>query len=392
MSDVNEVLPCILYDEKVKHGDYDEVKVEIAMEGGTFRKRNLPRFSGDKGVEGLFYVFDEFMSQAATKLRFDDEDYWLYWPDVLDPVARRKWNQQVANVVDRQRNIARFLQEFDNLVTHYSNSASPRDDLIRYLLGDECKKPRKVNPDDHATRIETLCLYANRLRGLESELTDNRITMIIFNSFPDPWKRDFKIGRGRPEGATRATIMEYMNLRKTYADADEVKHKKRKNEKNETNPHSNKKMKHGKPTEKNNCRHHGTHPWNECSLNPQSKNYHMNPRSPFYRGGRGTGGGRGDGGRTGRFNGGRGGRTNEFTGRGGMPHQQHMYQGGVRGQHYYSGRGSNHSQGRGPTANNHTNYHYNHGNHFGGPDRTYEAARDNYHFNTEGCAPPPPQW
>jgi hypothetical protein len=234
MSDANEVMPCILYEEKVKHGDYDLVKVEMVMEDGTFRKRTLPRFSGDKGVEGLFYVYDEFISQAATRLRFDANDYWTYWPDVLDPVARRKWTQQVVNIIGRDRTIARFLAEFDRFVTHYSNSASPRDDLIRYLLSDECKKPRKVSPDDHATRIETLCLYANRLLGLEADLTEERITMIIFNSFPEPWKRDFKIGRGRPEGATRGVIMEYMNLRKTYADADEVKHKKRKHEKNET--------------------------------------------------------------------------------------------------------------------------------------------------------------
>jgi hypothetical protein len=385
MSDVNQVLPCILYEEKVKHGDYDMVKVEMAMEDGTFRKRSLPRFSGDKGVEGLFYVYDEFISQAATRLRFDGDDYWTYWPDVLDPVARRKWTQQVVNIAARDRDVARFLLEFDRFVTHYSNSASPRDDLIRYLLSDECKKPRKVNPDDHATRIETLCLYANRLQGLESELTENRITMIIFNSFPDPWKRDFKIGRGRPEGATRGAIMEYMNLRKSYADADEEKHKnKRKNEKNETNT-SNKKRYTGKSVEKNICRHHGTHPWNECSLNPQSKNYHMNPRSRFYRGGRGAGG-RDNGGRTGRFNGGRGGRNNEFTGRGGMPHQQNMYQGGGRGGNYYSGRGSNHSQGRGPTANN--NYHYEPNQ---GGNYNYDQAREHYQFNQEGRGPPP-QW
>ncbi len=65
-----------------------------------------------------------------------------------------------------------------------------------------------------------------------------------------------KIGRGRPENATRNEIMEYMNLRKSYADADEVKHKKRKNEKNEA-PTSNKKKQTGKPSEKNICRHHG---------------------------------------------------------------------------------------------------------------------------------------
>ena len=391
MSDANEVLPCILYDEKVKHGDYDMVKVEVEMNDNTFRKRTLPRFAGDKGVEGLFYVFDEFMSQIAGRLAFDGEDYWTYWPDVLDPVARRKWNQNTMQINERDRTADRFLVEFNRLVTHYSNSASPRDDLVRYLLSDECKKPRKVSPDDHATRIETLCLYANRLEGLEAPLTEAKITMIIFNSFPEPWKRDFKIGRGRPETATRSVIMEYMNLRKTFADADEAKHKKRKNEKNEPTT-SNKKKTIGKSTEKNICRHHGTHPWSECSLNPQSKNYHMHPRSPFFRGSRGSG--RGEGGRTpGRFNGGGRGRGNEFTGRGGMPHQQNMYQGSGRGGNYYSGRGSDHGQGRGPTANNnnYNHYHYDHANqnYGGGADRSYEQSRDSYHFNNEGRGP---QW
>jgi hypothetical protein len=374
MSDVNEVLPCILYEEKVKHGDYDMVEVEVAMDDGTFRKRTLPRFSGDKGVEGLFYVYDEFLSQAATRLAFDDNDYWTYWPDVLDPVARRKWNQNTDSIVRGQRTRDRFHREFDRFVTHYSNSASPRDDLIRYLLSDECKKPRKVNPDDHATRVETLCLYANRLEGMESELSEQRITMIIFNSFPEPWKRDFKIGRGRPEGATRNAIMEYMNLRKTYADTDEVKHKKRKNEKNEPST-SNKKKLTGKSKEKNICRHHGTHPWNECSLNPQSKNYHMNPRSPFYRGGRGTG--RGDGGRTGRFIGGGRGRGNELTGRGGMSHQQHMYQGVGRGSNYFNDRGSDHGRGRGPTA--HNSHYFDNSNN--GDAVGDHRAREHYHFN-----------
>ena len=387
MSDLNEVLPCILYDEKVKHGDYGMVKVEVEMEDGSFRKRTLPRFAGDKGVEGLFYVYDEFISQAAKRLNFADEDYWTYWPDVLDPVARRKWNQLTDNIAGQLRTHARFVEEFNRFVTHYSNSASPRDDLIRYLLSDECKKPRKVNPDDHATRIETLCLYANRLQGLEAALTDERITMIIFNSFPEPWKRDFKIGRGRPENATRNEIMEYMNLRKSYADANEVQHKKRKNEKNEA-PTSNKKKQTGKPSEKNICRHHGTHPWSECSLNPQSKNYHMNPRSPFFRGGRGAG--RGDGGRGGRFIAGRS-RGNELTGRGGMPHQhQHMYQGGGRGGNYYNDRGSDHGQGRGPNANNnHNHYHFNHQEqaNFGGADRNYENARDNHYNTNQGRGP-----
>jgi len=212
MSNSNQTLACILYEEKIKHGDYDVVKIEVEMDDGSQRSRTLPRFSGDKGVEGLFYVYDEFISQAAERLGFDDQDYWTYWPDVLDPVSRRKWKQNKDNINPNGRTVNRFRQEFNRFVTLYSNSACPRDDLIKYIQSDECKKPRKVNPDDHATRIETLCLYANRMEGLDAELTEGRITMFIFNSFPEPWKRDFKIGRGRPENADRKNILEYMNL------------------------------------------------------------------------------------------------------------------------------------------------------------------------------------
>ena len=228
MSGSNVVLACIHYEEKVKHSEYDMVDVEVEMDDGTFRKRTLPRFSGDKGVEGLFYVFDEFISRAVERLGFEDEDYWTYWPDVLDPVARRKWRQNVDGIAPVDRTIDRFRAEFSRFVTHYSNSATPRDDLIRYLQSEDCKKPRKINPDEHATRLETLCLYANRLEGLEAELMENQITMIIFNFFPEPWKRDYKIGRGHPETAQRNEILEYMNLQKTFADADKTKHKKEK--------------------------------------------------------------------------------------------------------------------------------------------------------------------
>ncbi len=57
MSDLNQVLACILYEDKIKLGDYDMVKVKVKMEDGSQRNRTLPRFSGDKGVEGLIYVY-----------------------------------------------------------------------------------------------------------------------------------------------------------------------------------------------------------------------------------------------------------------------------------------------------------------------------------------------
>jgi hypothetical protein len=72
----------------------------------------------------------------------------------------------------------------------------------------------------------------------------------------------------------------------------------------------------------------GTHPWSECSLNPRSKNFHLNPSSPFYRGG-------GSGGPSGR-NGGRG-NSGRFQGRGGRGHYDHgRGRGGSAGSNRYN--------------------------------------------------------
>ncbi len=61
MSISNQTLPCILYKETVRHGGYDMVKSKVKIEDATHRTRTLPCFSGDKGVEGLFYVYHKFI-------------------------------------------------------------------------------------------------------------------------------------------------------------------------------------------------------------------------------------------------------------------------------------------------------------------------------------------
>jgi hypothetical protein len=68
--------------------------------------------------------------------------------------------------------MANFDLVFRDFLTAESGSLNPRDDLIAYLATDECKKPRKINVRSHANRIETLCLYANRLEGVKAILTD----------------------------------------------------------------------------------------------------------------------------------------------------------------------------------------------------------------------------
>lgn len=328
----------VTYEEKFAEDEYKIVKFEVATAQGHFHRVSLPQYEGKRGVEGLFYCKDKF-DRIARDYAFDAQDHFDHFPRILDPPTDRWWDSRLVtlNVEAPLRTQDQFDAIFRELVTTESGSLNPRDDLLSYLATEECKKARKEDVRTHVRRIETLCLYANRLEGVKAALTDDAITMVIFNSFPNIWLNEFRLARGNPVNAGRATIVEFFMTKKAVQDSTEEQNKKRKKEEKEKEKETKNKGKKGKSGgDTNMCRKHKTHPWSECSENPKSKNYYLNPRSPFYRGGRG---GRG-GGRGGYNNYGRGGGREQYSNHG---------RGGGRGnrgeQHHNDYRGGDNSDG-----------------------------------------------
>ena len=234
MSNETIVAACVAYEERVKHSDYDTATLTVVLDNGETHKRKIPQFAADKGVEGLFYVYDEF-ENVALRLNFAEGDYWEYWPDVLDGNARRKWSNQVRAIAEADRDIDRFKQEFSKFVGQYTNSTDPRGDLIRYIDSDACNKPRDADVDEHVSRIETLCLYANRLPGIDAELSEDVITSKIFKSFAKNWRDEYELHSGRPgPGADadarlriRNNLVEFMKRKKGIADSKRPSAKKK---------------------------------------------------------------------------------------------------------------------------------------------------------------------
>lgn len=349
---IEQVNSPIPYVESHDEEKYSDATVDILLENGKVRSKTLPIYSSSRGIEGLLHCYDRF-KQAAAFYVFDALDYFRYFPEVLDRTAMRAWNNGVNRLpANTPRTIPLFEQLFDDFLTDESGTLTPRDDLLAYLESDACKKPRKANVKTHVDRIETLCLYANRLRGVKAELTDDAITMMIFQSFPNAWLNEFKLNRGRPTDFTRAQIVEYFSTKKSVQDASEDNNKKRKkvDQEKETKKHEGKKAK-----SENMCRKHKTHPWSDCSENPKSKNYYLNPKSPFFRGDRGSGG-RGGG----RGHQGRGGRG-DYHGRGSGRGYHHARDGGSdNNYHYQSDRRSDYTHdryGQGQHTNNNNNNH-----------------------------------
>lgn len=341
---VSPVPYVVSHDEEA----YPTEKIEIDLQDGDYRKRSVKVWSAKRGVEGLLYCFDSFKRQCIDKFQFDIADIEEHFPAMLDPEAERRWNALWAGVPAAEKSVPRFEQEFNRFVTIVSGSSNPRDDLIEYITHSaECKKKRNTDVDVHVSRIVTLCLLANRLKGTAALLTEEQISLAIFHSFPEPWQSNFRLHRGRATDFTREEIMAYFRDNKAIQDSREEDGKKKRKDRKET-PRT-EGGNGGKKAKKNDCKHHGTHPWSECSLNPRSKNYYLNSSSPFYRGGNGSRGGpRGQGG--GRGNGGR------FQGRGG------------RGQ-YDHGRGRGESAGGSRYNNNNMQHESRNNDQYYGGDR-----------------------
>eukprot|EP00980_Cylindrotheca_fusiformis_P025510 scaffold13935_cov64-Cylindrotheca_fusiformis.AAC.1 len=130
--------------------EYVLQKVEVELGEDRTRSRKLPRWTGDRGIEGLFYCYDQEFKQFATRLNFNDNDHWTYFPDILDSVAQRSWQAQTSNIEEWNRTHLRLEVEFNDFVTKYAGSTTPKRDMIKYLdSSEECKKPRNKSVREH---------------------------------------------------------------------------------------------------------------------------------------------------------------------------------------------------------------------------------------------------
>jgi len=314
-------------------------------------------------VEGLVHCKDHY-DVAAKDFAFDASDHFNYFPRILNQVSDRWWNNRIARLPGQANawTMADFDLVYAEFVTAESGSLYPRDDLIAYLKTDDCKKPRKVSIRTHASRIESLCYYANCLQGVAHDLTELQITELIFQSFPNAWLNEFCLHKGNPLLSRCEVILQYFITKKQIQDDTEDTNKKcKKEDKGENGGNGNNKNKKQKgKADGAMCRKHKTHLWSKCSENPKSKNYFLNPKSPFYRGGQG---GR---------NGGRGG----YGGRG-------FGRGNDQGGYNSGGRGGGRGYGRGGNSYNGGEQHH---NDYRGNDQSDDQTnhRDNYFGDQRG--------
>jgi hypothetical protein len=294
------------------------VSLRQDFDDGSHIKKQCPVFSGEHGIEALFYVEERFRKLADRNFQWtgDGPDLFANFEEVLVDTALTNWEDIIDPIDDPDKTDVRFDAAMQEMYRKYVG-AEARDTQLEYFK--TLRKPMKSDPLTHSSRMLTLARYGNRLPGTDPGLSELQIKKSIFHSFPQSWQQQF-VRTGQHVATTQLSdIIEFMSNEKSFADAktstpnDGKKHsdadgtRDRKRKKNGGHAGRNggrgKRQNFSPPSADETCRIHGGHTWGNCYNNPRGT--HANKPRPANgrnngRGGRGGFQGRGNG------NGGRG--------------------------------------------------------------------------------------
>jgi hypothetical protein len=96
--------------------------------------------------------------------------------------------------------------------------AKARDTQMEYFK--MLRKPMKLDPLTHFSRMLTLDQYGKRLSGMDPPLMDLLAKKCIFHSFPQSWQQQF-VQTGQHVATTELSdmIIKLMSNEKSFADA-----------------------------------------------------------------------------------------------------------------------------------------------------------------------------
>ena len=284
----------IPYVPKFDFKDLAEKKITQEYDDGSTRSAKIPMYDPKDGLEALLLVEREFRKAMEDLDLEDDADgkqWFRHFDKLMIGAASTRWQQHIRGIANNDRTIDRFNNSVRTFYVSFAGSRS-RDKLIEYIQ--TIRKPRKVDPRSHSSRMQQLADFANKLPGDMPELTEFQIKQYIYNSFPDSWKVAYTRTGKRVASETLADIIEFMTNEKEIADHEESTRKKKGSTSSDSDPDtkprrngkkngkwttkkSNGKSKKfsGRPQPDEQCRLHPdhNHKWIECYKNPDGPNF-----------------------------------------------------------------------------------------------------------------------
>ena len=378
--------PCIEYKSSFVKSELETVKLKQDYEDGSYKQYKAPVFNGEGTVECFFYIEERFR-HYATKLDWTTgPEMFENFEEILSDTALEKWETRTQEIAIEDYTMELFEQTIQEYLLEFVDPLA-KDYMIKYLKS--FHRPVHTKPREHATRMETLIRYTNRLPGTEPNITAQQTKNIICESFPLTWRQSWIRSGKSLVNNTLAELVQFMANEQTFADEKDKTNKKKdgngnnnkdfhRNNRDRNNQgrgrngnnrgrgrgrgnydRSNKFPRNG-PSPDEDCPIHGGHPWRKCNQNSRGDNY--NPA----RGGRGNDQGRGGNAGRGNYgrNNGRGGRNTNYTNNNSTNNaSEHHHMDGPSQQNNNSGN----NNGQGANSNNQQNAEHHHLDMIGNP-------------------------
>jgi hypothetical protein len=272
------------------------------LENGN-KKVYCPTFSGSEGLEVLFHVIHYFERIAVEDLNLflpDQQgiDYSLMFKlfkHILNDSALLFWETLVAQSYPTQgsHNETNWKLALKELKRAFAGGIKARDNILRYLSSNACKKKPDTAVDSHVRRISQLISYANESEGLKSETTTFEHNDIIFQTLPQVWRHAFESSGRDLSTVTIQEMIDFFSLQKEYFDRmNQLKQRRFKKRSRGNIQQSQQSFKptrstfineaKRKPSGMDKCPVHlmSTHRWIDCYINPESPNYRAKRPKP----------------------------------------------------------------------------------------------------------------
>ena len=265
MTTINKYKPCLQYKPPFDKEDGKTVK----LKNTSNNKEGKIRLMTGSSAEEVLYTIKAFENKAID-IDLPNNQRIKEFMNCLGSKARDRWAKMIKNRRSGDFSSNQWSLAKKEWIAEYVKDKKAKETILNaWTSTKDFMKPKEVDIEDHADRIETICNYIDLLPGDHSGLTDMERKSLLFNTFPITWCDEFTLNRNDPEQASEKEIKDFMEKRKDKADKED-KAKERAQTKTKKIEENKKKREDKKGNEP--CRrHHGTHLWKDCPTNPKNR-------------------------------------------------------------------------------------------------------------------------
>ena len=198
MTTINKYDPCIKYKPPFDKEEGTSAKLKVGNKEGKIRLMT------GSTVEEALYTMKAFENKASD-LGIAANRLIKEFMNCLGSKARDRWAKLIRNREEGAfpNTTEGWEQAKKEWILEYARDDKAKDAILAAWISTvDYMKPRDVEVEDHADRVETICTYIDLLPGNHDLLTDQEKKSLLFNSFPRKWRCDFTLNRSDPDLAT----------------------------------------------------------------------------------------------------------------------------------------------------------------------------------------------